>query len=245
MKRFVMIVTSLLILFVFIALNYLLWDRESLVTEGKSNQASIETLTRMNMALNQEKSKLEQQVSDLQKQIEGLEEKIKGLQGDAVEQKKIVDSRTSFIMSMKSHINTEPVREMTLNWIKSIQNQKYPEAFLESGTNCSFWGNNWTLRIFADYFDQNVEQIRLVMDEVKSQPIIEVVPIKTPDWEMSVYIRVFVELKDEAVQDYLKPGENILHLTCTYGERLDKWMITSVFSEEIQQERGASKTGGD
>ncbi len=245
MKRFVMIVTSFLILIVFIALNYLLWDRESLVTEGKSNQASIETLTRMNMALNQEKSRLEQQAADLQKQIEGLEEKIKGLQTDVFSQKQITENRTSFIMNMKSHINTEPVRAMTLNWIKGIQGKKYPEAYLESGTNCSFWGNYWTLRIFSDYFDQNVEQIQLVMDGEKSQPIVEVVPIKTPDWEMSVYIRVFVDLRDGAAQDYLKQGENILHLTCTYSERLDKWMITSVFSEEIQQENGTTKAGGN
>ena len=39
MKRFVVIITSLLIIFVFVALNYLLWDRESLVTLRESNQA--------------------------------------------------------------------------------------------------------------------------------------------------------------------------------------------------------------
>ena len=105
MKRFVVIITSILVLFVFIALNYLLWDRENLVTQGKDNQASIETLTRMNMTLNQEKSRLEQQVTELQKQIQGLEDKVKELQSNVLEQKKIADERTSFITKLKTQLD--------------------------------------------------------------------------------------------------------------------------------------------
>lgn len=243
MKRFVVIITSILVLFVFIALNYLLWDRENLVTQGKDNQASIETLTRMNMTLNQEKSRLEQQVTELQKQIQGLEDKVKELQSNVLEQKKIADERTSFITKLKTQLDIEPVREKSVTWINTIQSKKYTEAFRWGGVSCSYWGNYWTLRIFTDYFDQNVEQIQVVLDEETSQPVVEVVPIKTPDWEMSIYMRVNVTLKDGAVLDFLKPGENILHLTCTYGETLEQWTITSVFSEEIRKESESPQGG--
>jgi hypothetical protein len=63
---------------------------------------------------------------------------------------------------------------------------------------------------------------------------------------MSVYVRVNVTLKEGAIQDYLKQGENILHLACTYGEKTDQWTITSVFSEEVAAKEEPvleSKTG--
>lgn len=238
MKRFVVIVTSLLIIFVFIALNYLLWDREALVTQGESNQASIEALTRMNMTLNQEKSNLEQQAADLKKQIEGLEGKIKGLENDIVIQKSITEDKTKFIVSMKEHIDSSPVRTMTLDWIDNINGAEFSEAYLKGGASCSFWGNYWSIQVLSDYFDQNVEQIKIMQDE-ESKPIIDIIPIKTPDWEMSVYIRVQVTLKEGAKQDFLKQGENVLHMTCNYMERLNQWMITSVFSEEATSQEAS------
>lgn len=245
MKRFVVIVTSLLIIFVFIALNYLLWDRESLVTQGESNQASIEALTRMNMTLNQEKGNLEQQAAEQKKQMENLEDRIKGLETELAIQKSATDDKVKFILNMKEHINPGPVKAMTLEWVNNIIEKKYSEAFLKGGASCSFWGNYWSLRIFGDYFDQNVEQIQLVQNG-ESKPIIEAVPIKTPDWEMSVYARVHVTLREGAEQAYLKQGENVLHMTCTYAERLDQWIITSVFSEEAAlQETADSNAGGE
>lgn len=231
MKRFVVIVTSLLIIFVFIALNYLLWDRESLVTQSESNQASIEALTRMNMTLNQENNSLEQQAAELKKQIEQLEEKIREGETELTIQKSITDEKVKFIQIMKRHINTGPVEAMTREWVSNIIDKKYSEAYLKGGTSCSYWGNYWSLRIFTDYFDQNVEQIQFVQDG-ESQPIIEVIPINTADWEMSVYIRVHVTLGEGAEQAFLKPGENVLHMTCTYTERSDLWVINSIFSEE-------------
>ena len=244
MKRFVVIVTSLLIIFVFIALNYLLWDRESLVTQGESNQASIEALSRMNMTLNQEKNNLEQYAADLKKQIESLEDTIQGLKNDITIQESITEEKVRFILSMKEQIDPRPVEIMTLEWVNSIIGKKYSEAYLKGGTSCSFWGNYWSLRTFADYFDQNVEQIELVQNG-DSKPTIEVIPISTPDWEMSVYVRVQVTLREGAEQTYLKKGENVLHMTCTYTERLDQWSITSVFSGEatLQESTDTKKTG--
>ena len=238
MKRFVVIITSLLIIFVFVALNYLLWDRESLVAQGESNLANIDTLTRMNMTLNQEKNTLEQQVTDLKKQIQNLEGRIKGLEGEINIQKSVTEEKVKMVMDMKDQINPVPVKTMTLEWVNNIMEKKYSEAYLKGGTSCSFWGNYWSMRSLADYFDQNIEQIQLVKNE-ESKPIIEVIPINTPDWEMSVYIRVDVTLKDEAELDYLKEGENVLHMTCNYVQRLDQWTITSVFSEKANKPEAA------
>ncbi|MBP7175263.1 MAG: hypothetical protein KBA53_03450 [Thermoclostridium sp.] len=243
MKRFVMIITSMLIIFVFIALNYLLWDRESLVAQGESNQANIDTLTRMNMTLNQEKNSLDLQATELKKQIENLEEKIKGLEGEITLQKRVTDEKVKMVMNMKDHIDRVPVETITLEWVNNIIEKKYSEAYLKSGASCSFWGNFWSVGSLTEYFDQNTERIQLVRNG-ESKPVIEVIPINTPDWEMSVYIRVDVALKEGAEQDYLKPGENVLHMTCNYVQRSDQWTITSVSSEKANV-LDADEAGGN
>ena len=174
----------------------------------------------------------------MKKQIQNLEGRIKGLEGEINIQKSVTEEKVKMVMDMKDQINPVPVKTMTLEWVNNIMEKKYSEAFLKGGTSCSFWGNYWSMRSLADYFDQNIEQIQLVKNE-ESKPIIEVIPINTPDWEMSVYIRVDVTLKDEAELDYLKEGENVLHMTCNYVQRLDQWTITSVFSEKANKPEAA------
>lgn len=236
MKRFVVIITSFLIILVFIAMNYLLWDRESLVALKESNQDSIDTLTRMNMTLTQEKNRLEQQTEDLNEEIASLKEKIRNLEMDVLDQKRAVTEKEKFILNMKEQMDTAPVKIMALNWVNSLNQKKYTDAYLNGGTSCSYWGNIWTVRIFSEYFDQNVEQIELLLNRENSEPQIEVISIKIPNWDMSVYIRVNVVLKEGASDEFLKQGENILHLACTYSEQMGQWVITSVYSEEVETE---------
>jgi predicted RNase H-like nuclease (RuvC/YqgF family) len=233
MKRFVIVIISLSIFIILIALNYLLWDRENLVAAGESSQANIDALTRINMTLNQEKSRMEQETEKLKAQIEALQGKIEDLETEINKRNVLVDDMRKFIQSIKMKIDVEPIKKVTTDWVTSLREKRYSDAYLSGSANCVYWGNNWSMRMFSDYFEQNVENIQLLFDEEKSRTAIEVIPVKTSDWEMSVYARVQVTLKEGALQDYLKPGKNIIHLVYTYSERVEQWYITSVFSEEI------------
>lgn len=231
MKRFVVIVTSLFIIFVFIALNYLLWDRESLVNLRKSDQASIDALGRINMSLSNEKNWLEQNNDDLKNQIEELKKNIKELEANIIDQQQLIDNNTQFIIDMKHHINPEPLQLAVEEWVNLISGAKYDEAYARAASNCKFWGNIWTVRMFSDYFAQNVEQIQLILDDETSKPMAEVIPSQTADWEMNVSVHVQAVLKEGARQDYLRQEENILRFTFVYSERLEQWLINSITAE--------------
>ena len=138
MKRFVVIITSLLIIFVFVALNYLLWDRESLVTLRESNQASIDALSRINMNLSEENSRLSRQAEEMSGQIEALNEKVKELEEHNQEQQLIIEEQKQFILNLKAHINPEPVKTEAYDWINSISDKNFDKAFLKSSALCSF-----------------------------------------------------------------------------------------------------------
>jgi len=234
MKRFVVIVTSLMIIFVFIALNYLLWDRESLVTLRDSNQASIDALSRINMNLSEENSKLSRQIEEMRGQMEALNEKIKELEDINQEQQDVIGELEKFILELKSHINPQPVETEAYEWINSISGKNFDKALLKFSSTCTFWGNNWTPRMFTNYIVNNVVNIKPVINTENNKPEIEIIPYQTPDFNVKAVLRVHVDLNDGATQEYLKEGENIIELDFTYNDRLEQWTITSVSSEAVE-----------
>jgi|GEM_PF-722626 len=246
MKRFVVIVTSLLIIFVFIALNYLLWDRESLVTLRESNQASIDALSRINMTLNEDKSRLEKQIDELNNQIRDGNEKIEQLEAQIQSLQSELDDKLQFISVLKTRIDHEPIRSTTMAWIHNIAEKNYPVAFLKSESDCRFWGNVWSLKSFSDYFDANIASIEPVYEgEEQKQPVIEIKPSDTPDWEMQVLVHVNVELTENANQEYLKQGQNVLRFLYTYSTRIDQWLITSVSTVETEPDETEANDSGE
>lgn len=234
MKRFVVVVTSLLIIFVFIALNYLLLDRESLVSIRESNQASIDALSRINLDLSEEKSKLSRQVEEMREQIENLNERINELENSNAEQQQIIDKQNKLILELKALINPEPVKNETLDLINYISEKNLDKAYLKFSSLCSFWGNNWTRRIFTNYFAHNVKDIKPVIDPENNEPAVEVVPYQTSDFNIKVTARVQVDLADKSISEYLKEGENVVEMDFTYDDMLEQWVITSITSEPVE-----------
>lgn len=245
MKRFVVIVTSLMIIFVFIALNYLLWDRESLVTLRESNQASIDALSRINMNLSEENSKLTRQIEEMRGQMEALNSKIQELENTNLQQQQIIDELRGFILDLKAHIDPEPVRSEAYEWINSISEKNFDKALLKLSSLCTFWGNNWTPRMFTGYFEHNVKNIQVMVNPEDNKPLIEVIPYQTSDFNVKAVIRVYAELNEGAVQEYLKHGENIIEMDFTYNDRLEQWIITSVSSEPVENSGTDEKNNGN
>ncbi|NLK68336.1 MAG: hypothetical protein GX283_04140 [Clostridiaceae bacterium] len=245
MKRFVVIITSLLFIFVFIALNYLLWDRESLVTLKESNQASIDALSRINMNLSEENNKLYQQSEALRKDIAALEKKIIELEETSREQQLVMDWQKEFILALKDKINPEPIKSEAIDWISSISEKQFDKAYLKSTTLCKFWGNSWTPKSFTNYFVQNIEDIQLELDAEDNSALIEIIPEQTTDYNVRALIHARVSLKEEANDEYLQQGVNIIKLDFTYSERQGQWVIIAVNSENIDTSDVQTSLAGD
>ncbi|NLY19132.1 MAG: hypothetical protein GX045_09355 [Clostridiaceae bacterium] len=242
MKRFEAIVTSLLIIFVFVALNYLLLDRESLVNLRESNQASIDAISRINMNLSEEKSKLLEQNEILVTKVAELETKVETLEERIDEQQNKINEQTEFILAMKMHINPLPLKKAAIEWVNLLSENQLGTAFMKSEESCKYWKNEWNLRAFTGYFEQNVESIKLILTGDEQQPVVEVMPSSSADWYVNVEVHVEVKLKENAREDNLKNGGNILKLTYNYNERTEQWLISEVSSEVAEAEEQKPET---
>ena len=186
------------------------------------------------MNLSEENSRLSRQAEELNKQIEELNMKLKELEEKNEEQQLVIEEQKQFIIELKSHINPEPVKTEAQDWINSLTEKNFEKAFLKSSSLCSFWGNNWTPRMFTNYFVKNIENIKLISSEEDQEPLVEIIPYQTPDFNVKVVMHAHVSLTENAVSEYLQEGENIIELDFTYSDRHEQWVIMSVSSEPVE-----------
>lgn len=92
MKKFILVMISALLMVVFIAFNYLLWDRENkeknietLENSNASNNASINALGREISMLEEKNKSLETQAGELEEQNKALADSKNQLERDKVE----------------------------------------------------------------------------------------------------------------------------------------------------------------
>ena len=62
---------------------------------------------------------------------------------------------------------------------------------------------------------------------------------------MQVLVHVNVELTENANQEYLKQGQNVLRFLYTYSTRIDQWLITSVSTVETEPDETEANDSGE
>jgi hypothetical protein len=56
---------------------------------------------------------------------------------------------------------------------------------------------------------------------------------------------VNIELSEDANQEYLKQGQNVLQFLYTYSTRVDQWVITSVSTVETKPDETETSEGDE
>lgn len=54
-----------------------------------------------------------------------------------------------------------------------------------------------------------------------------------------------IELSEDANQEYLKQGQNVLQFLYTYSTRVDQWVITSVSTVETKPDETETSEGDE
>ena len=62
---------------------------------------------------------------------------------------------------------------------------------------------------------------------------------------MQVLVRVNVELSEDANQQYLNQGQNVLQFLYTYSARIDQWVITSISTVETEPDDTETSEGDE
>ena len=136
MKKLILGMFFVLLTALFIAFNYLLWDKESRENEFKrlenvnaSNVASINAHKREIDSLVEENSKLSDEIERLENEREQLLQDKLTLAEERDKSGQSVQEKVSFINVLKQYVSLEDLSEPVRKWADALNQGKYDEAY--------------------------------------------------------------------------------------------------------------------
>lgn len=137
MKKFILVMIFVLLTALFIAFNYLLWDRENKVVELKnlenanaSYTTNINSQKREISALEEEIDRLENQIKEIESDKERLSEEKASIQIEWAETRASLQERIDFINTIKQHADTNVLSAPLAKWAEAINQGDFRQAYL-------------------------------------------------------------------------------------------------------------------
>ncbi len=136
MKKFILVMVFVLLTALFIAFNYLLWDRESKVAQLKSLEsdkasyyASINAQKRETDALEEEVGVLKDQLEQMETEKNRLNEEKNELNADWIKTRETLQERINFINILKQHSDINVLSEPLVKWAQAVNEGNFKEAY--------------------------------------------------------------------------------------------------------------------
>lgn len=149
MKKFVIVMISALVLFVFLMLNYLVWDKENLQNQRNSDKIEQDWLRGQNRILNATVEELEQAVEQLKKDITDQKNIIQSLEAEArISQQQQSNSQKNILkqedaLNFYKSLFADDLRGVTEDWFLSITQKKHKDSLDLLDKDFTFWGRGY------------------------------------------------------------------------------------------------------
>lgn len=223
MKKVVLVLVCSLILTVFIAFNYLLWDRERFQDIDASKSASIEALGREINKLTSDNKQLESRISDMDSYIKTLQIRINQLEQENYKNKELISQKNEIINIFKQQVDLKPMEETIIKWVDSIDKGQYETAYDLQLKQYTSQNSPVSLTDFINIFKNNItsmkiKSIKLYIDKVSN------------DKKGDVVFKVSLEVKKtgDNVRSLFENGINEKLFTVIYDSVKNCWIISDI-----------------
>ncbi|HHW32247.1 MAG TPA: hypothetical protein GXX20_11360 [Clostridiaceae bacterium] len=234
MKKLVLIVVWLLLIAVFVVLNYLIWDREnkekdieSLESLNASNSSSIAALGREINNLETEKKRMESEIFDLKKKISDLEDANKKIEEDNKKNLEIIQRKNETIYTLIQQSGTKDIEKAIINWVDSINAGNYDEAYKLIRLRPSSNQVLMSPKEFADNYKNSIKSIKIESMEFLPEDILD-----NKKGDIVFKVQFIIEKSegfDRSFTDFSE-GLNERYITVDYSKEMEQWMISGIFT---------------
>jgi regulator of replication initiation timing len=136
MKKFILVMIFVLLTALFIAFNYLLWDRENKIAELKNLETANASYTTNINAQKREISSLEEEIDRLENQIKQLEsdrdrlsEEKSTIQVEWAATRESLQERIDFINILKQYADINILSDPVVKWVEAINQGDFKQAY--------------------------------------------------------------------------------------------------------------------
>lgn len=230
MKKFVLVMVFVLLTALFIAFNYLLWDRESKVAELKNlENANASYYANIN-AQKREINTLEGQVSSMASRIERLEsektqlsEEQSKLMAEKNETTSYLQERVGFINVLKQHIDINTLTAPVTKWVEAVNIGDYEEAYALEYAAVAVKDRKISMNTYSEGLKISVH--RMEINEAKVDRLRGL-----GNGDIYIAIRLNVKLAEGAEQQNSRftEGINDIYVKIDYSAEKKEFIISAI-----------------
>lgn len=219
-----------LLIALFIAFNYLLWDRESKANEIKSleytnatNSASINSQNREIKQLEDENNKFQADMDQLERDKELLQQKNMQLESEKLQTELETRHKIDIINVLKQNADIKVFETPARNWAEAVNSGNYAEAYKLEFNNPANQDKPISQSDYSDNFKNTVKSIKI--KEIKLDP-----DAGKPEGKIILAAVLEVELVENADAESSRfvHGLNQVNFTLDYEASKNEFYIVEI-----------------
>lgn len=239
MKKFVIVIISFLVLFIFLVLNYLLWDKENLLKQRDTDKIQQDWLRGENLTLRTTVEELEQSVSNLEEEKDAQRDEIVELEQQvrlALQREnsnlKAIQEKDQALYDYKLLMSDELKSVATL-WFSHISKSEYEESFNLLDKDFTLWNKRFNLQEYIEFISE-IKSITL-QEEPKDSEDKAFIILGDGDepYIIKTQIKVNIDSKESKIIEDLESGANTLEVSFKYNRDTSNWVIMSILTLRI------------
>ena len=168
MKKLVLVMVFVLLMALFIAFNYLLWDRESKINELKSleytnasNSANINAQNRDIKSLENDNNLLLADISKLEKEKEQLSQRNLQLESEKTANAQKAGHKIDIINILKQNTDIKLFEAPIKKWVDAVETGNYKEAYRLEYEKAGLQTKQTSLEEYTGILKNNVKSIKI------------------------------------------------------------------------------------
>lgn len=230
MKKFFLVMIFALLIAVFIAFNYLLWDRESKLAEIKnlesvnaSYSASISVQKREIGALEDEIKNLNNQIQQYRAEIEKLQKEKEDAISEKLQDEAELRAKIDLINVLKENADIGFLSRPVVSWAEALNNGSYDEAYSIEFAGVPQKDRNVSLGTYVEQMESTVAKIEITeikMDRFRGSASGEIY--------LNVTLNVTLRENANVSVSRFSEGENEMSVKLDYSKDKKGFVISSM-----------------
>lgn len=229
MKKLVLVLVSAVILTVFIAFNYLLWDRENKIRSFEyitdTKNSSIDNLRTELNDLKEENDQLKAKLSEYEDLNRNMQLKIAEMDSSKTKTDKELAQKKAIIGKLVQQGDFSPLEESIKKWAESIEKDQYETAYnLQHGSQLS--------KVKNVTFEEFVKNYKNSFKSVKLKSVKLLTEENRKNNNGSIIYKAVLEVKktDNSKAEDFKDGANERYFLIDFDSQKDEWIIVDILS---------------
>ncbi|MCX8130787.1 MAG: hypothetical protein N3I35_11885 [Clostridia bacterium] len=231
MKKLVLILVCAMLMTVFVAFNYLLWDKEqntksikTLEVKNDNKDATIDALGRDIKNLEYANRDLNSKVKVLENNYNELQKKNDEMQQDYLKSRQLIESKDAIISVFKEQVDMKPLEAVIKKWVESIDRGQYETAYKLEYRHYKNSGEVIGLNEYSDNYKKAIKSIKIKSVKLEDEEA-------ESEREGITFIAVLdVKKNEDASGTIFTDGINEKVFSVIYDKEKGGWIIADIFS---------------